>query len=231
MIEVDVVVFDWYNTLAAPHPDDFWTRLPGLIAEAGGTPNRAALLEWEDEHPIEHVEYSRSEVAYRAWQRERFERLLRDSGINEPALTHLAEEVEQFRYSRLFEVFDDVGEVLRALRQDGIVIGICSNWDWDLDRHLRHNRLDDLVDIVVCSAIHGHRKPHPAIFDTVKDLAKVPAERILFVGDNLHDDIGGATSSGLPSVHINRDGSCQADDHADVASCVGDLRSLRALLG
>lgn len=42
MRDCAVVVFDWYNTLAAPNPNDFWTRLPELISEAGGVPQEAA---------------------------------------------------------------------------------------------------------------------------------------------------------------------------------------------
>jgi putative hydrolase of the HAD superfamily len=231
MIDADVVVFDWYNTLAAPHPDDFWTQLPDLIVGAGGVPDPAALREWAAEHPVEHREFSSSEAVYRAWQRERFERLLERSGVGTDARTRLAGEVEERRYTRLFDVFDDVVEAVVALRHTGRPVGLCSNWDWDLDRHLRHNRVDDLFDFVVCSAIHGHRKPHPAIFDTVTELAGVPAERIVFVGDDLHDDIQGATTAGLRAVHLDRDRSCGPRSHPRPVHCVTDLPSVVALLG
>ena len=54
---------------------------------------------------------------------------------------------------------------LAGLRDQGLVVGLCSNWDWDLDRHLDHNGITGLLDFVVCSASAGYRKPHPAIFE------------------------------------------------------------------
>lgn len=40
------VVFDWFATLAAPHADDLWERLPELIEQALGVPDAATLAEW-----------------------------------------------------------------------------------------------------------------------------------------------------------------------------------------
>jgi putative hydrolase of the HAD superfamily len=118
-------------------------------------------------------------------------------------------------------VFPDVPAAIAELRQRGVVVGICSNWDWDLDRHLAHNGIADLVDFVVCSAQIGYRKPHPAIVGTVLDRAGTTPDETLFVGDNWHDDIVGAGRAGLTPVHIVRAGSCGVVDHADVACTSG----------
>jgi putative hydrolase of the HAD superfamily len=226
---VPAVVFDWYNTLAAPHPDDFWTRLPELITGAGGSPRAEALHAWGADHPVVHPEHSGSEDTYRRWQRLRFAELLERCGVEEPGRTTLLDEVEHARYTRLFDVFDDVVEVLGALRARGHPVGICSNWDWDLDRHLRHNGVDELVDFVVCSAVHGYRKPHPAIFASVRDHAGARPGAIVFVGDSWRDDILGASSAGLRPVHVARGGPCGQAAHARVP-CVGDLRSVLSLV-
>lgn len=230
MRSVEVVVFDWYNTLAAPHPDDFWTRIPELIERAGGRPDEAPLLAWEADHPLEHEQHSVSEDVYRTWQRQRFERLLAACSLSEEGVAQLSSEVERLRYTRLFDVFDDAIDTIVALREDGIAVGICSNWDWDLDRHLAHNGINALVDFVVCSAREGYRKPHPAIFEMVKQRAGSPPERILFVGDNLHDDIGGATCAGLRSVHVHRSESCEPGLHPAPSACIVDLTTLLTLV-
>jgi hypothetical protein len=47
---VGAFVFDWYNTLAPPNGDDFWSRLPELITGAGGTPDAQALHDWDEGH-------------------------------------------------------------------------------------------------------------------------------------------------------------------------------------
>jgi putative hydrolase of the HAD superfamily len=111
-------------------------------------------------------------------------------------------------------------------------VGVCSNWDWDwdLDRQLRHNSVSDLLDFVVCSAIHGHRKPHPAIFTSVIAQAGLPPAQIVFVGDNLSDDVAGAAKAGLRPVHLARQGACQPSDH-DGVPCLSDLDQLLDLLG
>jgi putative hydrolase of the HAD superfamily len=225
------VVFDWYNTLAAPNPDDFWTRLPELIADAGGTPDEDALHAWDRAHPLAHGEHSSSESTYRRWQRRRFEQLLERCEVDQPRRSALLDHVEQVRYSRLFEVFDDAVEVVEELRARGLSVGICSNWDWDLERHLRHNGLDALVDFVVCSAVEGYRKPHPAIFDTVRRHAgDRSGSAIVFVGDSWSDDITGATRAGLRAVHVSRSGApCEQGGHGAIP-CVADLRSVVPLV-
>ena len=228
--EVAAVVFDWYNTLAAPHPDDFWAHLPELITSAGGTPDQQALHDWDSGHPIEHQEHSTSEATYRAWQGRRLERLFDQSGVPEHARSQLVADIDGLRYTRLFTVFPDVAPVLSQLRDRGITVGICSNWDWGLDRQLRHNSLSELVDFVVCSAIHGYRKPHPAIFASVIAQAGLPPDQIVFVGDNLSDDIAGAAKAGLRPVHIARQGLCPPGDH-DGVPCLRDFDQLPDLLG
>ncbi len=112
--EVGAIVFDWYNTLAAPHPDDFWARLPELITSAGGIPEQQALHDWDAGHPIEHQNHSTSETTYLAWQGRRLERLLDQCGVPEPKRSQLLADIEGLRYTRLFTVFPDVATALRA---------------------------------------------------------------------------------------------------------------------
>jgi putative hydrolase of the HAD superfamily len=229
MATVSAVVFDWYGTLAAPNDDDFWVRLPQIIVGAGGRPVAEALREWERDHPLDHREHSSTEDAYRLWQRHRIDQLLHRCMIGEPSRSRVVEEIEQVRYSRLFKVFPEVSAVLRALRDRGLVVGVCSNWDWDLGRHLDHNGIAGLFDFVISSASAGYRKPHRAIFDVVLAEAGVPAEEVIFVGDSWDDDVRGAASAGLRPVHVARPGPCDRDDHGAVA-CVPDLSPLATMV-
>lgn len=226
---VSVVVFDWYGTLAAPNEDDVWARLPGLVAASGGSPNADAYLRSGNDHPLEHVEHSTDEQAYRRWQRDRLSALLERCEVSEPALTHLLDEVEQVRYTRRFSVFPDVHSTLPVLRDQGIVLGLCSNWDWDLERHLHDNEIAELFDFVICSASLGYRKPHRSVFEKVIKTAGVGLDRIAFVGDNWHDDVEGAVNAGLRAVHLTRTRSCEQVNH-DGAECVVDLGQLQELL-
>lgn len=232
-----MVVFDWYATLAAPSPTDFWERVPELIVEAGGDVDPASVEEWNTGHPLEHLEISSSEAVYRAFQRQRFEALVSECDVPDAAARRLVEDVEEQRYTRAFSTFEGIAEVLRDLRQRSYRIGICSNWDWDLDRHLRANGIDVLVDFVVCSAVVGYRKPHPAIFYRVLAGAGVPADQVLFVGDNWNDDIEGAARAGMQVMHVATGTSCADRDHGDVPcgvtlrDVVGRVDAMREAVG
>ena len=87
------------------------------------------------------------------------------SGLDLPTRTRLLDHIDEVRYSRIFTVFPDVPAAIADLKRQGITVGICSNWDWDLDRHLAHNGIADLLDFVVCSAQVGYRKPHPVALE------------------------------------------------------------------
>jgi putative hydrolase of the HAD superfamily len=224
----DAVVFDWHATLAAPNADDFWPRIPELIVQAGGVVDPVAFRAW-NAHQAVHVEHSTDEATYRRWERSRMAELLTRCAIDEPARTQLIEHIEDERYGRGISVFDGVPEVLDELRARGLVVGICSNWDWDLDRHLRANDIDHRLDFVICSAVLGRRKPHPSIFDEVVRLAGVPAASITFVGDNWDYDVEASTAAGMRAIHVSTGDPCADRDHGPVP-CLDDLRELPALL-
>lgn len=227
-IAITTVVFDWYGTLAAPNPDDWWPRLGELIRAAGGTPLPEVLSQWDDGHPVDHPEHSTSEASYRAWQRDRLATVLVASDVTEPARTELLDEIDHVRYTRVFDLYPDVVPTLTALRADGVTIGVCSNWNWDLDRHLTRTGIVGLLDFTVCSARAGTRKPSKQIFATVLDRAGERPDRVLFVGDSWRDDIDGAATVGMRGLHLVRDGECPVAAHADVP-CAADLSPVLAL--
>jgi putative hydrolase of the HAD superfamily len=115
---------------------------------------------------------------------------------------------------------------LRELRDRGLRLGLCSNWDWDLARHLQHNQIHDLFDAIVCSASAGFRKPHPRIFASVIDRIAIRPENMLFVGDSWTDDIEGAVAAGFHAVHLARS-RCPVAEHRK-ALCITDLNALVA---
>ena len=144
--------------------------------------------------------------------------------------TALLDEIEHERYTRRFDVFPDVLPTLEHLRAQGLTVGICSNWDWDLDRHLVRTGVAAVVDFVVCSAQVGYRKPHPAIFTEVLGHTGCAPGATLFVGDNWDDDVTGAQGAGLRPVHIARSTACGISEH-DGVPCAPDLDSVVALAG
>jgi len=222
---IEAIIFDWYGTLAAPSHEDFWNRMPEIIQGAGG--KLQGLTEWEA-NPLKHEAHSRSEDIYRAWQADRLSTLFQRCGIAEPGRSKLVEELSSVRYQRQFDVFPEVPHALRRLRDRGFRLGVCSNWDWDLERHLHRNEIHYLFDVIACSASVGFRKPHPRIFETVANRIGILPQSMLFVGDSWSDDVEGAMGAGFQPVHIARTG-CPVADHLS-ARCVRDLDGVESLV-
>jgi FMN phosphatase YigB (HAD superfamily) len=92
---------------------------------------------------------------------------------------------------------------LCTLRADGFQLGLVSNITFygefvrcDLDRL----GLLDLFQAVVLSSEVGVRKPHPRIYEAALGGLHVSAERALFVGDRLREDVGGPQAVGMRSA-------------------------------
>src|SRR6185369_14588130 len=64
-----------------------------------------------------------------------------------------------------FTLYEEVPEVLRELRADGLRIGLISNTQRSLSVFERHFALDGLFDVAISSSDHGFMKPHPSIFE------------------------------------------------------------------
>jgi len=65
-----------------------------------------------------------------------------------------------------WEAYPDAAEVLGALRERGVSIGVVSNIGWDMRPVFRHHGLDPYVDSYVLSYEHGIQKPDPRLFAT-----------------------------------------------------------------
>jgi len=67
--------------------------------------------------------------------------------------------------------------------------------------------LGNYVDIVLSATDVGSLKPSPVPFISISQLSKIPVNRILFIGDSMHNDVFGSTNVGMHSAHIARDES------------------------
>jgi putative hydrolase of the HAD superfamily len=72
--------------------------------------------------------------------------------------------------------------------------------------------LNPFFQEVLVSGELGYRKPHPYVFERLVEALGVPADRILFVGDDLEADVQGARDAGLQPVLTTcvRDGNLPA---------------------
>jgi putative hydrolase of the HAD superfamily len=97
-------------------------------------------------------------------------------------------------------------DLLRVLTARGIHVGVGSNFD---------ARLIELVDSIpaltpirgrcVISSLVGWRKPDHRFFAAVVEAAGCQPDHILFVGDDLRNDVDGAIAAGLRAVLYDPD--------------------------
>lgn len=218
------VVFDFYGTLAHPLPDDWWPTVRDLIAATGCMIDEEAIVEWASP-PIEHLEHSASKQHYDAWSTARLIALLTRCGLEDPVRAELAHKIESARRSEVVRLVPGAHGVIDELRGRGLKVAVCSNWDWDLDRQIGGNALEERLDAVVCSARVGYRKPHERIFAAVFDALCLAPEELVFVGDDWDADMVGATNAGMSPVHAAWAYPCARPSHSDIA-CLSDLEGL-----
>jgi HAD superfamily hydrolase (TIGR01662 family) len=100
------------------------------------------------------------------------------------------------------DLYPDVRPALTQLREDGLWVGIAGNQTTRAGRILRELRLP--ADMIATSDDWGVSKPDPAFFRRMAEAAPCAAERILYVGDRLDNDIRPAAGLGLKTALIRR---------------------------
>lgn len=105
-----------------------------------------------------------------------------------------------------FELYDDVGPVLRALAARELTLGVISNSHRSLDAFREHFALGGIITAAISSAQHGFMKPHRSIFERALAEARVAAREAVMVGDSLKADVEGALAAGMRAVLLRRSG-------------------------
>ena len=218
-MEITAVLLDFYGTLArATH----WVSADDVLAEHGASlsDGQRAIYFADGIDGIEHDEHSQSRDHYRAWQRDRTLAMLATTDVHPGEYDTIIEKLHVGSSQRVMEPYDEVPEVLAALRRRGIRIVICSNWDWDLREAVEESGLTPAIDALVSSAWVGARKPHPRIFEAALGEAGATAEAVMFVGDTWSPDVEGPLTAGIRPLYLQRDG------HWPDTTAPNDLRDI-----
>ena len=116
----------------------------------------------------------------------------------------------QFRRASTHKIrlFDGVREMLCALRQAGAGVYLLSNAQSCFTLpELEALELLPLFDGVIISSDVGVKKPSKKIFDIALDRFSLRADECVYVGNDMRDDILGATGAGLKTVYIHTEQS------------------------
>jgi len=126
-----------------------------------------------------------------------------------PSQTFFPELYERFSRADAWRTYDDVRPALAALAENGIRLGVISNWDDRLRPLLASLGLAAHFETIIVSCEIGVSKPSLVPFHAAAKAFGLPVERILHVGDSVEVDIGGAVTAGFQAVQIFRgDGDC-----------------------
>jgi putative hydrolase of the HAD superfamily len=84
--------------------------------------------------------------------------------------------------------------------------GIVSNFMvyGGIEELLYDHGVSQYFSFVVTSIKVGWRKPHPAIYDAAVELAQLPKNEVLFVGDNYQCDYKGPIEYGFNAIHLDK---------------------------
>lgn len=231
-MQIKGVLFDFSGTLFRIESVRSWLR--AVLAEQGVTVGEADFERYADEleaagalpggPPPRHVP-ARLAAAYATRDesaeihREAYTGLARQVALPDPGLYDAL--YERHRTPAAWEPYPDAAEVLGALHDSGIRIGVVSNIGWDLRPVFRAHGLDPLIDTYVLSYEHGVQKPDSRLFHIAcTNLGLDPAD-VVMVGDDRNAD-GGAAALGCDVRFVR---------HLPVAERPDGLRTLGLVPG
>ncbi|MET9896453.1 HAD-IA family hydrolase [Streptomyces sp. NPDC006465] len=220
------VLFDFSGTLFRVEPTEAWLR--AVLAETGHTLPEGELAQKARDlesagalpggaHPVRPVPTHLAapwEVRDRSAEEHRaaFTGLSRQVPLPDPRLHDAL--YDRHMTPAAWKPYPDAAEVLGALRERGLTVGVVSNIGWDLRPVFREHGLDPYVGTYVLSYEHGIQKPDPRLFAIAcAELGVAPADALM-VGDDRRAD-GGAAALGC-AVHFV--------DHLPVADRPDGLR-------
>jgi putative hydrolase of the HAD superfamily len=157
------------------------------------------------------------------------QRIIEGMGGLGPGVERAARDIyDQWAACHHFEMYEEVPEVLRALHATGLKIGLISNTQRSLTTFQTHFALEGLFHVTLSSFDHGYMKPHPSIFESALQRAKVTPNEAVMVGDSVPADVEGARRLGMRAVLVSRSG--QQPACPDDVPVIRSLRELPPLL-
>ncbi len=125
-------------------------------------------------------------------------------------------------------VYEDTRFALDAWQQQGITLGVLSNFDSRIYPVIESLGLKDYFGSITISTEIGVAKPDPLIFEAA--LAKHQIERspdlAWHIGDSFGEDYAGASAVGITAFWLNRDRHPTSDPAKQSALTIDKLTSL-----
>ncbi len=199
-------LFDLYGTLADIKTDEgkdsLWSEYAVLLAESEGKRVRDEYLaickEYSDARTHKFVEFDLLLV---------FERMLQSRGMDKSIAPEIARKFRLASREKL-RLFPYVKDILKGLKERGAGVYLVSNAQacFTVDE-LNELGISSLFDGILISSDAGVKKPDTKIFDIAFDKFSICKNECVYVGNDLHDDVLGASGAGLKTVYIETEQS------------------------
>ena len=228
---IKAVFFDLYHTLVTYDPPQEELEA-GILQELGVDVQPAALrgpIVAADEfiyneiarRPLSHRSREEKLALYMQYQ----ETVLREAAVpyDTKLVMGLLGKMQQTQMNLV--LFDDVAPTLTELKKRGLIMGLISNIEQDIDETLTRLGLPSWLEIVVTSQDAGANKPQPEIFlEALKRAGVQPAEA-LYIGDQYQVDVLGANGAGMKGILLDR------NDHYQRIKDCPRIQNLTEVLG
>lgn len=128
-----------------------------------------------------------------------------------------------------YALFDDVHPALASLHDDGVEMGLVSNFEDWLEVLLERLDVTRYFPVRIISGIEKMEKPDPALFELALLRAGVSAAESVYVGDSPHFDVAPAAAVGMYPVLLDRHDRWRSED-AGPGARIASLAELRDVL-
>ncbi len=109
-----------------------------------------------------------------------------------------------FATDKPWYIYPDVIPSLHRWQQQGIQLGIISNFDRRLYRLLESLKIKQFFSSITISSEAGFAKPNPNIFQIALEKHNCISQQVWHIGDSFTDDYQGAVAAEIKSFWLNR---------------------------
>jgi putative hydrolase of the HAD superfamily len=201
---VRAVVFDAVGTLIFPNPcaSAVYAEVAKSHGIAISQPDQLSARLWAQFRIEEQIDRANEWRTGEARERVRWRNVV--NAAIPGATDELFEELFQhFSQPSAWRVPDEAEAAIAELKQRGFILGMGSNYDERLRSVVEGiPALRPLAGHLVISSLVGYRKPSAHFFDAVRESVQCEPHEILFVGDDVENDIEGAKTAGMRALLV-----------------------------
>lgn len=125
---------------------------------------------------------------------------------------------------------DDAIFVLSELKKSKKIV-LITNFDHSphVKKFIIKTGLSKYFDEIIISGEAGCKKPSPDIFNIALKKTGLKKEEVVYVGDNIIDDIGGASSAGIKPILISRNSKSNFVNHLHDINKTNSFQTINSL--